>query len=194
MTAGEIWFVTHAEVVQDPAVPVPRWPLSDTGRRRHRAFNPVLAAAGVTSIWASDEQKAQDAAAIHAEALQLPIRTEAALGENDRSATGYLPPAEFETTADAFFAHPDTSIRGWERAADAQHRIVAAVRDIAQGAPPGTALVVAHGGVGALLMAHGRGVPISRALDQTGGGGGNLFRLSRSDLSALTDWRPIDAP
>ena len=47
------------------------------------------------------------------------------LGENDRSSTGYLPKAEFEAVADAFFARPEESVRGWERAVDAQRRIVA---------------------------------------------------------------------
>jgi hypothetical protein len=34
------------------------------------------------------------------------------LGENDRSATGFLEPDVFETTADRFFAEPDRSIDG----------------------------------------------------------------------------------
>lgn len=34
------------------------------------------------------------------------------LGENDRSATGYLAKEEFEETSDAFFAHPQESVRG----------------------------------------------------------------------------------
>jgi hypothetical protein len=44
--------------------------------------------------------------------------------ENDRSATGFLPPDEFETVANRLFAEPLVSIRGWERAIDAQLRIV----------------------------------------------------------------------
>jgi len=52
------------------------------------------------------------------------------LGENDRSATGYLEPQEFETTANAFFAYPERSIRGWETAQAAQTRIVEAVHDL----------------------------------------------------------------
>ena len=52
--------------------------------------------------------------------------THPGIGENDRSATGFLPREEFWATADLFFAHPTESIRGWERAIDAQARIVAA--------------------------------------------------------------------
>lgn len=36
--------------------------------------------------------------------------------ENDRSSTGFLPPEEFEVVADAFFAQPGVSVRGWETA------------------------------------------------------------------------------
>ena len=34
--------------------------------------------------------------------------------------------------ADAFFAKPEESVRGWERAVDAQARVAAAVDDILQ--------------------------------------------------------------
>jgi len=87
----------------------------------------------------------------------------AALGENDRAATGYLPAAEFQRTADEFFARPHESIRGWERAADAQTRIVATLDDIARRAPgTGPIAVISHGGVGALLMCQFKRVAISR--------------------------------
>jgi len=49
------------------------------------------------------------------------------LGENDRSATGFLARDEFEATVNAFFAYPQDSIRGWEPAVDAQARIVRAI-------------------------------------------------------------------
>ena len=45
-----------------------------------------------------------------AAALRLTPIIRADLGENDRSATGYLPKAEFEAMADAFFARPDESV------------------------------------------------------------------------------------
>ena len=102
------------------------------------------------------------------------------LGENDRSATGFLPPAEFEQMADAFFANPGESVRGWERAVDAQARIVAAVREVAaEEDGTGDILVSAHGAVGALLRGSLLGAPISRALDQPGGGCWFALEVSR---------------
>jgi hypothetical protein len=64
--------------------------------------------------------------------VPVPASKVADLGENDRSATGFLPPEEFERVADEFFGSPEKSARGWERAGDAQVRIVRAVEGIAQ--------------------------------------------------------------
>jgi broad specificity phosphatase PhoE len=87
-------------------------------------------ARGVRRIFASSERKARDAAQIFADALGLGgYSVIAKLGENDRSATGFLAKDEFEATVDAFFAQPLKSIRGWEPAADAQARIVGAVEE-----------------------------------------------------------------
>ena len=188
-----VHFVTHPEVVIDPAAPVPSWPLSAAGARRMRlaAGQPWLAE--VRSLFTSTERKATDAAALLAERLGTgPIAIEG-LGENDRSATGYLPEAEFEAVADEFFARPEQSVRGWERAADAQRRIVGAVeRAMSLAAAEGDVAIVSHGGVGALLLCHLRGVPISRDADQPGGGGGHVFSFNRASRRLLTGWRRIE--
>lgn len=115
------------------------------------------------------------------------------LGENDRSATGYLPKAEFEATADIFFAQPEESVRGWERAVDAQSRIVTAMeRVIAQAPPRGNVAIVAHGGVGALLLCHLKSVPISQSEDQPSAGGGCVYSLEISTRALLSGWRLIE--
>ena len=72
-----------------------------------------------------NEPNARDAAQILAEALGLNgYSVVADLRENDRSATGFLDEKEFEATVDAFFAQPETSVRGWEPAVDAQARAI----------------------------------------------------------------------
>jgi broad specificity phosphatase PhoE len=163
-------FVTHPEVVIDPAVPVPRWPLTPGGIARMRAFAALPEMAGLRAVWASTECKAIEGAGILAARFGLPVRVLEGLGENDRSGTGYLPAAEFEAVADEFFARPHESVRGWERAVDAQARIVAAVAEVMAETPAGPVAIVAHGGVGALLRAHLAGAPISRRWDQPGAG------------------------
>lgn len=190
-----VLFITHAEVVIDPVVPVPEWPLSAEGQRRHTVFNRSAAIGGLSAIYSSHERKAIDAAAILSAAMGLPVTRVRDLHENDRSATGYLPKAEFEATADAFFAQPDQSIRGWERAADAQARIVACVRGIvAADRSAGDLAIVAHGGVGALLLAHLSGADISSRFDQPGQGGGNWFAFDPDAWVVTQGWRDIAAP
>ena len=188
-----IHFITHPEVVIDPSVPVPDWPLSAEGiGRMARALDrPWMRDLG--AVFSSAERKAMDAARMIADRFALLPTVMEELGENDRSATGYLPKTEFEAVADAFFAHPERSVRGWERAADAQHRIVSAAELIFAAAPEkGDIAVVFHGGVGALLLCHLKGVPISRAEDQPGAGGGNVFSVDAASRTLLSGWRRIE--
>jgi broad specificity phosphatase PhoE len=144
---------------------------------------------GVRSVWASDETKAIEAAGIFAGAHGLPVVVHAGLHENDRSATGFLPPAEFERTANEFFAKPDESIRGWERAADAQKRVLGAFESIVATGAAGDIVIVAHGGVGTLLLCHLSGEPINRKHDQPFQG--NYWALSLESREVLHPWRPI---
>lgn len=184
-------FLTHAEVVIDPDVPVPDWGLSETGRARHAAFaaDPVLAR--VRAVYTSDERKAIEGGAPVAARLGLCARAVPTLGENDRSATGYLPAEEFEAMADAFFARPDEAVRGWEPARLAQGRIVTALATLAAlDETDGDILVVAHGGVGALLRCHLKGIGITRAEDQPAGGG-CWFATDLALTRAPDGWRRI---
>jgi len=188
-----VHFITHPEVVIDPAVPITDWPLSTEGLRRMRLALHQPWVRNVQSVFCSDERKARDAADILSHHLGVTGTIIAALGENDRSATGYLPKPEFEAVADAFFAHPEQSVRGWERAADAQRRIVGAVHHaIASAKVDGDIAIVAHGGVGALLLCHLKQVPISRTEDQPGVSGGNVFVFERVSFRLRSGWRPID--
>jgi broad specificity phosphatase PhoE len=150
--------------------------------------------AHVEAIYCSTEQKAIDGATILSEATGIPLHLVAALGEHARSATGYLPSVEFNATVEACFARPHERVRGWERAIDAQARIVEAVTHLASTAPgTGPIAVVSHGGVGALLFCHLIGVPISRTAEQPGVSGGNYFLFAMPAGLLLHGWKPIEA-
>lgn len=191
--ARHVYLITHPDVLIDPAVPVPDWPLSPRGRERMQMVLRLPWMAGVRALFSSTERKAIDGAAILAAALALPVTELEDLGENDRSSTGYLPKLEFEAMADTFFARPEGSVRGWERAIDAQRRIVAAMAEVLCRAPAeGDIAVVSHGGVGALLLCHLQGVPISRAADQPAGQGGHYYAFTAEDRRLLHGWTPID--
>lgn len=185
-------YITHPEVVVEPDVPVGRWRLSDAGRRRMRTFAESGKMDSVTAVWASDEAKAVEAAEILARRLGLGVRTDPDLCENDRTATGFLPYDEFEQAADEFFAAPQESVRGWERAVDAQARVRAAVGRIVAAHASGDLAFVAHGAVGTLLYCALKFIPITRAEDQPSQGHYWTAELPR--LHPLHRWRPIAPP
>ncbi len=187
-----IYFLTHPQVVIDPAVPVPRWPLSEVGRRRAGLFADSLMGGEVTAVWSSDERKALDGGAIVAERLGVPHRIDPELGENDRSATGYIAPPEFWEVVAEFFGKPDESVRGWETARHAQARIVTAMQRLARDEPTrGDIVVVAHGGVGELLMAHLQGVAIGQQDKPQHAGGGCWIEIDKAAFCVLTGWSNV---
>jgi broad specificity phosphatase PhoE len=185
-------YLTHPEVIIDPGVPVTEWGLSNRGRTRIQQVVKSKALLGITRVVSSAERKAIETADLIAQAMRLGVEIRPRMHENDRSATGYLPKDEFEAVADRFFAEPTQSVRGWERAIDAQRRIVAEVEETLALPPAGDILYVGHGGVGTLLYCWLSGLPIDRKHDQPGGGGGCMFSFSLSDQKPLGGWQLIE--
>ena len=189
-------YLTHPQVRIDAAVPVPLWGLSPEGRARAEAFVGRGVVPVGTIVFSSRETKALELAELVASAAGTPVMSDHEMGENDRSSTGFLPPALFEAHADRFFAQPQQSADGWERAIDAQARIVATVRTALASVPAGSAVVFCgHGAVGTLLKCRIGNRRISREEDQgrigaQGGGNGFLFDLAAKQL--LTDWTPME--
>jgi broad specificity phosphatase PhoE len=189
-------YVSHPQVEMDANVPVPLWGLSPEGRRRAEAF----AASGVVPagamVFSSRERKALELADLLAAKAGTPVLSDHLMGENDRSATGFLPPELFEAHADRFFAEPENSVGGWERAIDAQRRIVATVTTALASVPAGTAAIFCgHGAVGTLLKCHVAARPISRSEDQTrtgGTGGGNCFVFDLAARQLCSEWTRLE--
>jgi broad specificity phosphatase PhoE len=186
-------YLTHPQVQIDPAVPVPRWGLSDLGRQRTRHVAEALWIRRVGRILSSDETKAIETAEILAGAAGCRPEIVEGMGENDRSATGFLPPPEFEKAAGWFFAHPEESFHGWERAIDAQARIVAAVEKALAGHDARIPILfIGHGGVGTLLKCQLAGRAIGRDADQPPGAGGNLFMFDPVTRRLACDWQKME--
>jgi broad specificity phosphatase PhoE len=186
-----IRYLTHPQVKIEPDVPVPSWGLSDVGRIRTEALANAGWLSETTQIISSGERKAIETAAIIAGQLKVTVEVRDAMHENDRSTTGFLAPDEFETVADQFFAEPLVSIRGWERAIDAQLRIVREVERVLARNRPGDVLFVGHGAVGTLLFCHYSGLAIDRAHDQPAGGG-HCFTLVKDGRRVLHPWRRME--
>ncbi|TPK86165.1 histidine phosphatase family protein [Mesorhizobium sp. B2-4-13] len=184
------YYITHPQVQIDASVPVPDWGLSDIGRARAHAMLNQPWIASIGRVVSSGERKAVETAEVLGRHLDLAVQVRERMHENDRSATGFLPPPEFEAVADRFFANPHESIRGWERAIDAQQRIVSEVEAVL-GAGGGNIALVGHGGVGTLLLLSLSGRQISREADQLAGGG-NYFAFDTHTRQIIHGWRPID--
>ena len=185
-------YITHPQVEIDPAVPVPDWGLSALGLARAEACVTRPWVRELSRIVSSGERKAIETADILASATGVDVEIHAEMHENDRSATGFLAPPEFEAAADWFFAHPEESYHGWERAVDAQARIVRAVEKILAAHDTRQPIAfIGHGGVGTLLKCHLAAQPIARNQDQAGGGG-NLFCFSLADRRISCDWTAME--
>ncbi|ODT49398.1 histidine phosphatase family protein [Devosia sp. 63-57] len=189
-------YLTHPQVRMDAAVPVPLWGLSAEGRARAEVFVARNIVPKGAFIFSSRETKALELAELVAAAAGTPVLADHLMGENDRSATGFLPPVLFEQMADRFFAQPHESAEGWERAVDAQARIVETVDTALASVPPGTpAIFCGHGAVGTLLKCHYGHRRISREEDQSRigvAGGGNGFVFDRRTGQLLSDWTPME--
>lgn len=189
-------YISHPQVQIDPQVPVPDWSLSPLGRERVLAAAARPWVAKLQRIVSSPERKAIETAEILAEAAGVKVEIASASHEIDRSSTGYLTHHAHEEAANSFFANPALSFRGWEKAIDAQQRIVSAVSEIILEHDPARPIAFAgHGGVGTLLKCALSGRSIARDGDQPAGGG-NLFcfslarNLAQSRLKC--EWTPME--
>lgn len=189
-------YVTHPQVNMDANVPVPLWGLSPLGRKRAEAFAARDVVPTGAMIFSSRETKAMELADILAGATGSLVLSDHLMGESDRSATGFLPPELFEMTADRFYVEPETSVDGWEKAVDAQKRIVGTVTTALACVPRGVpAVFCGHGTVGTLLKCHVAQRPIARSEDQrrlADPGGGNCFVFDLVAGELICDWTAME--
>lgn len=85
-------YLTHPEVKIDPDVPVPEWGLSDIGRERAGKATFLPFAKEIKQVISSAEVKAVETAQVFSGRMNVFHRVLQFLHENDRSATGFLPP------------------------------------------------------------------------------------------------------
>ncbi|MHC1550330.1 histidine phosphatase family protein [Phyllobacterium sp. K27] len=188
----KVYFVTHPEVNIDPNVPVPKWSLSDDGRKRIEGFCTRPELSTVTDVFVSDERKALDCAESFELVHGVDFTINSCLGENVRSSTGYVAPPKFWEMVDEFFARPEESLQGWEPAEDAQTRIKSAVNDcVASRNGGGDVVIFSHGGVGTLLLCDLMDQPISNKFGQPIIGGGCYFMFEAGTNRLIDGWRDI---
>ena len=93
-------YLSHPQLGMDPELGVRRWSLNETGRARVALLARSGALTGTRHVISSDETKAIETATPLADALNCKLVVREAKHENDRSATGFLPPDELESVAD----------------------------------------------------------------------------------------------
>ena len=197
-----VYYIAHPDVIKDPSLPVPRWPLSARGRERMTAMLARPWVRGLGAVYCSDEQKALDGAAILAGHLGLSPIVRPELGEIDRSSTGYLPEAEHAVAARLLFERPDESVHGWETARQAQARIFRAVESVLETEFSGENSVsqmrgadfaiVGHGAVGTLYLLHLLGEPIAFHHLQPGRDGGHYYSFDAATRALHHEWQRIE--
>lgn len=186
---NRFFYVSHPEVAVDPAVPVPQWSLNNVGRERAHDMLGQPWLAQVATIGASPETKALETANVVSDHLGIQVHLVENSHEIDRSATGFVSHDRHEVLADRLFAEPTVSADGWERAIDAQQRMVECFASFLEPGQP-TQVVVGHGGVGTLLLCDLLGIEIDRSHDQPGQGHYWAFDTDRQRV--IHRWRRID--
>jgi broad specificity phosphatase PhoE len=189
-------YITHPEVILDPAIPSTRWRLSPEGRARAEAFARLPALAPVRLLIASAETKTMETAELLA-ASGPKLLTGENFHENDRSSTGVVSAERLEALLDALYAHPEQSPGGWESAATSRARVLQATTDaVTRYGDRAPLAFIGHGTVGTLLKCHLAGRVATRAEDQrrmAHPGGGNIFAFTLPEMRLLSDWVPMEA-
>lgn len=109
-------------------------------------------------IIASTEPKAAETAQIVAAILNLPLHAAEALHEHDRTGTGWLDTAQFESKIAAFFDQPETLVMGHETADQAHSRFANAIRSLVETHASKNIAVVSHATVMTLFASRALGI------------------------------------
>ena len=145
----KIYLVRHAEAEpagNDAAL----WPLSERGEEQVRTLAAQSFWDEVNAIVSSDEPKAFATVSPIAFERQIPLHTHSGLRELRRTPIWL---EDYEARVLDVFQRPELSIEGWERAADAQARILATLDELLLKFDGQPFAVVSHGIVMALLLA-----------------------------------------
>jgi broad specificity phosphatase PhoE len=148
-----LFLVRHAPVALDHSVPAETWQLTPEGHALAERLAALPILTGLRMVWTSPEPKAQATAKPLAHRYGAPLLVHPHLTELRRGPTSLPEQTMYEAAVRQAFATPETSVAGWERAGDAQRRIVGCVLELAAQTDKPFA-VVAHGLVLSLLLAH----------------------------------------
>ena len=151
----QLILVRHSETRFDRMTPPEQWGLSDEGRLRCQPLAERLTEYDPGIVVTSKEPKALQTGQIIATRLGIPIETGDNLHQIDRRAIGLLPSkTAYQEAVFGLFRKPTERIFGEETADEARLRFAGAIEGIVGGYPGINPLIVAHGLVITLFVAH----------------------------------------
>jgi broad specificity phosphatase PhoE len=159
--------------------------LSGLGRMQAKRLAERLKDERVDAVYSSDLRRASETAEAIADAHKLPVHTDPRLREVAFGIWEGLTVAEIKAAYPEFFARYRVAPvvnrpEGAEQLESMQERAVAAVEEIAQRHPGGTAVVVAHGGPIRAFFCHAFDADLS------------TFRKIGLDNGSITTFRLLD--
>ena len=160
--------VKHSLPEIDPGRNASEWRLSEAGRKRCTFLADALAAYRPDLIACSLEPKALQTAQIVAVRLDKPLEPFAGLHEHLRRNEQITGKEEFEANVAQFFRQPNSLVFGEETADQAYRRFSQAVAGLTRRHAGQNLVVVAHGTVITLFVAHACGMepfPLWKRLD-----------------------------
>jgi 2,3-bisphosphoglycerate-dependent phosphoglycerate mutase len=137
-----------------PAVSPNQWGLSPEGQRRCTPLAQRLAVYQPAAIVTSGEPKAAETAALLAGQMEIPFEVKDGLHEHDRGQSPFLPADQFDVAMAHLFRNPRALVFGRETADQARERFTRALHHSLNSYPRGNTVVIAHGTVIALCVAH----------------------------------------
>ena len=158
-----MYFITHPEIIPDPSLPLSLWDYSDSGAERWEKILKKLWIKNIEKIYSSPQQRARKAAQQMADELHYELHV-----RDDLDAVGGSNPEKLSPEARAagmqlFYKFPQQNMNGWEKATDAQKRIIHAIEEILKESPGlEHVAVVCHEDLGNLLICDFKQIPIQK--------------------------------
>jgi probable phosphoglycerate mutase len=145
-------------------------PLTSLGRAQAEALGSALRDAGITCVYSSDLQRAQETARFVCTATGLPLRTDVRLRERHYGIFQGMTWTEIELYHPEHFARlraraPDYAPPGGENLLALRARVLQALTEIAEAAAGGRVAAVAHGGVVGIMYRHVQSIPLEAKRD-----------------------------
>src|SRR5689334_6316260 len=139
-----LYLIRHPRTHVDPARPSYEWSLSEQGRAQVDVLAEAPFCKAVQAIYASNQSKATEPANAIGTRYGITVTIVPELAEVSRGTETYLNAADYNSALTGFFAMPESSVEGWERATDALARFNDALEDIIKRHIDESILVFSH--------------------------------------------------